>query len=300
MIGAATVNPARRCFLGSRTRPAGRVYRGGPFRQSYKYDTSWDMSRQGPTSSRRTGARSVRYREIASDLRGQIESGHLAPGSVLPSEATLSAHFDTSRVTVRKALELLREDGLVSSRQGAGWFVAVDQVQQRLARLGTIEAQLAASERDGEREILGFAFTSAPAWVAAHLDTDEVLEVTRRNLADGTPFARVTVWCPQAVGHHLSRADVEAAPFYEVLGVQLGGAVQTIAAAAAGDADAEILGVPADAPVLRCTRVTSDAEGRAILVAEHVFPGHLTEFVVEIDAGALSEAPNGLRLVNAS
>ncbi len=65
------------------------------------------------------------------------------------------------------------------------------------------------------------------------LGTDQVLRVRRLNLADGAPFALVTVWCPASLGDRLSRADVERSPFYELLPVPLGGATQTIAAGAA-------------------------------------------------------------------
>ena len=59
----------------------------------------------------------------------------------------------------------------------------------------------------------------------------------RINLADGAPFARVTVWCPEALGSGLSLNDVEARPFHDLLadaGVVVAGARQSIAAGAAG------------------------------------------------------------------
>ncbi len=241
--------------------------------------------------------RSVRYRSIAAELRDEIVSGGLGAGSVLPSEASLSDRFAASRVTVRRALEVLRDEGLLSSRQGAGWFVTVDRLQQSLGRLGTIEDQLAASDRLSAREILDFAFGQAPTWVAEVLGTDEVLVVRRRNLADGLPFARVTVWCPQHLGEHLTRAQVEAASFYEALGVALGGATQTIGAAACGHDDAVVLAVPEGSPVLRCTRVTKGPGGVPVLVSEHVFPAHLTEFVVDVPQVEESLSPEGLRIV---
>ncbi len=258
------------------------------------YDTSV------PRSPQPIRPRSIRYRDIAEAIRQRIESGNYGPGQVLPSEATLSREHQASRVTVRKALELLREDGLLSSRQGAGWFVAVDPLRQSLARLGTIEAQLAASDRTSAREVLGFGFTEAPDWVAETLGTPSVLEVRRRNLADGQPFARVTVWLPPETGRHLSRAQVEASTFAELLGVDLGGATQTIGAAIVADADAAQLEVPTGSPVLVCRRVTRDAAREPVMVSEHVFPGHLTEFVVELPHGGNSMSPSGLRLVDSA
>ena len=242
--------------------------------------------------------RTIRYREIADDLRERIVEGEFAAGRVLPSEAELSAAHSVSRVTIRKSLEVLRQEGLVDSRQGFGWFVAVDPVSQSLGRLGTIESQLTESGASPVRKILDFGFVNAPKRVADVLGAGSVLRVRRVNLADGQPFARVTVWCPEALGASLSRSDVERASFYDLIDVDLGGATQTIGAGAASSSDATVLRVPDGSPVLVCDRVTRDADGTPILVSEHVFPAHLTEFVVELPHVAGSISPSGMRLVD--
>ena len=145
---------------------------------------------------------------------------------------------------MRRALELLRDDGLIAARQGFGWFVVARLVRQRLEHLGTIEDQLAAGGLHAERKVTEFAFLPAPARVRRELDLDDgeqVLRVERVNLADGEPFALVTVWCPAAIGQRLSRDDVERRPFYELLDVPLRGATQTIGADAATAAEARLL-----------------------------------------------------------
>ncbi|MBN2623174.1 MAG: GntR family transcriptional regulator [Acidimicrobiales bacterium] len=241
--------------------------------------------------------REVRYRAIADELRHRVERGELAAGALLPSESEMSAAYGVSRVTVRKALELLRDEGLIDARQGFGWFVATDPVRQTLGRLGTIEAQLGELGVGSERRVVGFRFVAASPRVRQVLDSDTVLEVRRVNYADGQPFARVTVWCPEEVGARLSRADVESSPFYELVDVPIGGATQTIGAAAAGRDDAHLLAVPAGSPVLRCERVTRGVDERPLLVSEHIFPAHRTEFVVELPHVEPSISPSGLRLV---
>lgn len=241
--------------------------------------------------------RPIRYLDIAADLRQRLDAGEFVAGGLLPSESGLSAGYDASRVTVRKALELLRGEGLVDARQGFGWFVAAVPLRQSLGRLGTIEGQLAASGVVAERRVLDFAFVTAPARVATVLGEGTVLEVRRLNLADGAPFARVTVWCPEALGAELSRAEVERASFYDLVPVRLGGATQTIAAAAASSRDAPLLEIPVGSPVLQAERTTYDDSGRPVLLSEHVFPAHRTEFVVELPHPDASIAPSGLRLV---
>jgi len=241
--------------------------------------------------------RTIRYQEIADAIRDSVALGSYAGGKVLPSEAELSAEFDASRVTIRRALETLRDDGLLAARQGFGWFVASAPLRQTLAQLGTIEGQLTESGIDAQRQILEFAFVKATPRVRDALGADQVLQVKRLNLADGQPFAVVTVWCPAELGQNLSRREVEQSPFYELLGVQLLGATQTIGADAANPGDAALLDVPIGSPVLRCERLTTDIDGRPVLMSQHVFPAHRTEFVVELPHAEPSISPSGLRLV---
>nr|WP_283250889.1 UTRA domain-containing protein [Rhabdothermincola salaria] len=166
-----------------------------------------------------------------------------------------------------------------------------------MGRLGTIERQLTDEGVESTRQVLDFRFVDAPARARQVLGCDTVLRVRRLNLADGEPFALVTVWCPEEYGAELSRADVERTPFYELLGIALGGAVQTIGAAAATAADADQLRVPVGSPVLRCERITRSVDDEPVLLSEHVFPAHLTVFVVDLPHAEASMAPSGLRLV---
>src|SRR5699024_10321581 len=128
---------------------------GHPFRQSgvdtvYEFDRCGRGDGHGGTSLFRKflraplkhttmrQVRTIRYRDIAADLRRRIVEDRHGPGRLLPSESVLSRDYGASRVTVRKALEALCEEGLVASRQGVGWLVAEEPLQQRLAHLGTI------------------------------------------------------------------------------------------------------------------------------------------------------------------
>jgi len=242
--------------------------------------------------------RTIRYHQIAEELKGRVRSGAYAVGRVLPSESELSSEFSVSRVTIRKALEMLRDDALVDARQGFGWFVAGETVRQPLARLSTIEDQMRASGMTPERSVLEFAFEKAPADVAKALGTSQVLRVLRMNSADGEPFAIVTVWCSAELGQHLSRADVERSSFYELLDVPLSGATQTIGADVANITEAKLLKIPVGSPVLKCLRTTTTTDGVTVLVSRHVFPAHRTEFVVDLPFVNHSIAPSGIRLID--
>jgi GntR family transcriptional regulator len=221
---------------------------------------------------------------LADALRERVAAGATGP---LASEAELGREYGVSRVTVRRALELLRDEGLVTARQGVGWFVAVDPVRQSLGRVTTVEAALEAAGARAERRVLEFAFETAPADVAKALDLPadgEVLRATRLNLADGEPFAVVTVWVPASLGANLTRAEVERSTFYDLLplqGVEPARIVQTITAVAADIPVAERLAVAPGAPLLAVRRVTYDRHGDAVIVAEHRYAAHLTALEVE-------------------
>jgi GntR family transcriptional regulator len=229
----------------------------------------------------------VRYLDVAADLRQAIAAGTVG---ALPSEAELGEVHGVSRVTVRRALELLRDEGLVASRRGSGWFVVGDPVRQPLGRVTTVEAALEAAGARPERRVLEFAFESpdpATAKVLGLPKDAQVLRVLRLNLADGEPFALVTVWLPAELGAHVSRADVERATFFDHLalsGVEIARVRQTITAAAAERGEARRLGVPAGSPLLVCRRVTYDRSGVAVMVSDHRYPAPATALEVEFPA----------------
>jgi DNA-binding GntR family transcriptional regulator len=73
----------------------------------------------------------AKYLQIASYLRDQIIRGDLAPGSEVPSERQIAQNWKVSRPTATRALQMLRYQGLVESRQGAGTYVRDIQMHRR-------------------------------------------------------------------------------------------------------------------------------------------------------------------------
>jgi DNA-binding GntR family transcriptional regulator len=65
----------------------------------------------------------LKYEQIAEDLRTRIANGEFGPGELLPSGRDLAEQWGVSRATVVKAYDVLRNDGLVSAKQGAGFVV---------------------------------------------------------------------------------------------------------------------------------------------------------------------------------
>lgn len=64
------------------------------------------------------------YRQLAAIIRGRVQSGELAPGARLPAILAMAAEYQVSVPTVRKALALLKDEGLVTGVGGYGTFVS--------------------------------------------------------------------------------------------------------------------------------------------------------------------------------
>lgn len=73
-----------------------------------------------------------RYMQLADELRAQIQDGEMLPGAAVPSEAELALSHGMSRTSVRNALDLLRQWGLVRTAKGSGTFVR--EVRQPVVR----------------------------------------------------------------------------------------------------------------------------------------------------------------------
>ncbi|MEV4660634.1 GntR family transcriptional regulator [Micromonospora echinofusca] len=80
-----------------------------------------------------------RYRVIAAELRKRIENGVIPPGTLLPTEGTLTAEFRASRGTIRKAIAVLRNDGLASTAHGRGTYAHANPRFHESGQRGDLE-----------------------------------------------------------------------------------------------------------------------------------------------------------------
>ncbi len=251
-----------------------------------------------------------RFATIAHDLRERIALGEFGGVGAMDSEAQLCARYAVSRPTVRKALEVLREEGLVESRHGAGWFVTGSAFHQRLA-IGTFRHATSAVTDAGksiQRRVVEFGFRSAPLSLATALGTEEgadLLHSRSVRTVDGEGLDVVREWVPMAHAGAISR-DAAAAPgIWETLsrqGRRIVTVRQTVTAGLASDSDAELLGVAVGDPLLLVRRIAVGADGIPIALSDHRYLAQRFALEVEFNSGpatAASETP-GLRSVAAT
>ncbi|MFD7860986.1 GntR family transcriptional regulator [Streptomyces sp. NPDC059783] len=146
-----------------------------------------------------------KYDQIATDVRGRIVRGELEPGAALPSERELVERWGVARATVVRALELLRQEGLISTRQGTGSVVAERTPLARTAgeRYATALATGHVYTAGEYAEIVGAEFVLAPEDVAAGLGVTVNSEVVRRHrvtFEGELPVATSYSWFTSEVG----------------------------------------------------------------------------------------------------
>jgi GntR family transcriptional regulator len=155
----------------------------------------------------------LKFEDLAERLRKAIADDEYPLGSALPSSRELAAKWEVSRETAVRALELLKADALVESRQGARHTV----IATPLARPAGSRAA-SSTRTDGALPFtrLGMPrLTTPPQAVASALrlgDEDQALQRVRLlHLPDGTPQSLVTAWFPRWIAEAAPKlADLEA------------------------------------------------------------------------------------------
>jgi GntR family transcriptional regulator len=258
---------------------------------------------------------SSRFRQIADDLRERVALGEFGDQGALDSESALCARYTVSRVTVRRALETLREQGLVESRQGSGWFATGGSFHQRLA-LGTFRhagSAVVESGRAMKRHVVEFgyrpaspALASALGLVDARATTDQAataadaLHSRSVRTVDGVPLDLVAEWVPAAIGGRVSRADAADPGIWASLqrdGHHVASVRQSITAGIASAEDAALLDVAVGAPLLLVRRLALDCNQAPLALSDHRYLAHRFSLEVEFNGwpGAGADSPPGLR-----
>lgn len=199
---------------------------------------------------------------LARELRG------MSVNEALPSERDLMSTYQVSRMTVRRALDELVDDGLIYRVQGSGTYVAPPETITKSLRLTSFSEDIRARHMVPGSRLLSSETTRADAEVAQALSLvpgTEVVHLERLRTADGSPMCLENVWLPAELVPDLAGGVGDS--LYEVLvqrGIQPHSADQHIRATVVDARDAALLGVPAYSPALLVTRVTFERSGRPI------------------------------------
>lgn len=239
-----------------------------------------------------------RYVQIAHTIAEWIRAGRLTAGDRLPAERQLAHELGVSRMTVRQALGLLTQQGLVSSHHGSGNYVTRPMVDQPVDILIGFSDNLLKRGIKPGAHLLDLQSFQADARMAQKLGLapgDIVLAIRRLRLADDMPVALEYSYFPAAYFPGLERHDLEQRSIYAILaeeyGIKLAEAQQTLEPVVALPHQAALLRMANGAPLMLVTRTSSDTQGRIVEYAQDLYRGDSFRFVSHARAPVTGDGP---------
>ena len=226
------------------------------------------------------------YARLRRAIAQSIKSGALAPGHALPSERELCRQLALSRVTVRKAIGGLVEDGVLVQRHGAGTFVA-ERIVKSFSRLTGFTDDLRARGLNPRVEFLerGVGEVSPEEAMALNLSPGaRVIRLRRLRFAGDKPLALEHTAVPQAV---LADPQAVTLSLYDALneiGCRPTRALQRLRAVALDGEQAALLDLPAGSPALSIERRAFLDDGRVVEFTTSLYRGDAYDFVAELQS----------------
>jgi GntR family transcriptional regulator len=211
------------------------------------------------------------YHQIYMILRSKILNREYIEGDLLPSEDETSRIYNVSRITAKRALNDLAEEGLVVRERGRGTRVVYRGVAPPLkANVEGMLENIMSMGLETEVTLLEFDYVHAVEAVASALGCttqDVVQRAVRVRHLEGEPFSHLVTYVPEVVARSYTREDLASMPLLSLLergGVEVSRAEQTLTATAA-DADvAALLEVDLTTPLLRIQRIVYDQQDRPV------------------------------------
>jgi GntR family phosphonate transport system transcriptional regulator len=228
------------------------------------------------------------WRQIASHLQQDIDTGTYAPGGRLPTEAELSRLFAVNRHTVRRALEELSRSGLVRVEQGRGSFVAEDVLEYSVEPRTRFSEWIRRHNKEPSGRVLQLKETVADTQVATGLGIragGRVALLERLGFADDRPVSLTSHYFPTARLRGILEALRATSRITEALhavGVAdyLRQMTRVTARLPSGD-EAELLRMPRNRPLLLTENINVDRAGQVVEFAIGRYPTPRVQIVFE-------------------
>ncbi len=255
------------------------------------------------------------YRQIAEDLRAEIESGLLEPGQQLRTELELREHYGASRNTIRDAIKSLTNLGLVETKPGQGTFV-VQKIDPFVTTLtgdpmtgvggdegASYGSEVDKQKREPKRSQVQVEIQSISDGMATALGISkgaEVISRHERRFIDGTPWSMQTSYYPVEFADHgaerlrSARNIDEGTVKYlaDTLHIRQVGYRDQITVRTPNPTEADFFKLPPDGrvPMYEITRTAFDGNGQPMRVSVTVYPADRNQFIINVgDVPGLEE-----------
>ncbi len=206
------------------------------------------------------------YIQLRDILKEEIAS--MEAGQRLPTDKELMAHYQLSSTTVRQALQLLVNDGLVSRRAGRGTFVSLKPITEILSGILGFSQLASRTGLRASNKLVESRFCSPPEPVRARLKLPprtEVWKSVRVRYVEDLPVCVQTGYWRKDVGELLVSQDAERGAYYSILeqqsGITMEDASEVISVGTPSSLECSLLELPKGSRVLSVERVTIDSAG---------------------------------------
>jgi len=237
------------------------------------------------------------YIQVAAVMRQRIERGQWRPGAKISTLVELEREFEVARVTVRQAIEILRQEGLLHCHQGRGTFVTEKAPSRHWLELATDWAIMIESIKDNVPKRIKADHPPAFPQLREGEGTlaPEYRFIRSLQFKDGEPYGIVNV--------HLARSlfdrDPEAflnrpalAILADLADIEIQHAYQTIVIGGASVQTADLLKIALGASTAECRCVVIDASSVAIYVADIIYRSEIVRLHIDLLANA-ARSPAG-------
>jgi len=254
--------------------------------------------RLNDTARRRRAARRVdhvvsdfvpRYYQVYTVLAQRVREGEWSLDTPMPTEQDFSAAFGVSRVTIRKALNMMQEEGLVLRQQGRGTYALVPPTKrQSRANFSGLLENVVDFELHTKVRVLSFSKVALPDETARLLECDAgaaALKIVRVRSDSQSPFSYTTTYVPEPEAGLLDESTLGNQTVSNALGkagVATVSAEQRLSATAAGVEVAKHLRIDVGAPLISMTRVMRDGSGRPVELIQALYRPDKYEYRVNL------------------
>lgn len=216
----------------------------------------------------------AKYLEIAETLREKIQNGTYPKGSLLPNQVDLVQEFQVSRMTIKKAVDLLISEGLLYAKPGFGTRILAHALPSKemvpVDEYLGLTQQLKKSQKKITSQVLTFKKIAATPFLQEKLMLENgslVYEITRLRLLDDRPYVLEYSYMPVSLLPHLSAKILKKSIYHyamETLGLKIAGAYRTLSAAKTTPDDENYLHCQKDDPVLEVEQVVFLENGQPL------------------------------------
>ncbi|MEY3913030.1 MAG: hypothetical protein RL509_1074 [Pseudomonadota bacterium] len=229
-----------------------------------------------------------RYWRLAQLLRQRIEKGLWKTGEHLPKLEDLMVEFDVARVTVRQAIALLSQEGLVSAVRGKGTIVQQLPKRPNSLRLETSLLEMADAYRNDQPTLTlideGLA-QPASFPVGSGKPVANYHHLRRVHSREGQRYCVISIYLDETIfmlAPERFRQETVIPVLLEMPQVKIRRASQTLKISVVDVETSQLLGVPMSTPVAEVVRVFMGPKGEILYMAEITYKADFIRFEMEL------------------